>query len=514
MTDTTFVAYSNATPIAASWLNDVNALTYNKIGTQVNPLNIDRIEPITAFVSGNNLTIGLNPTALDFRSSTLTTGVPNTRQVGVALSMLVPSGGTLGTANAVSTVLLVLAIDNVGTVELAIINPTSIIDESGLISTMAVDASSTSAGVAYSTTARTSIPYRVVGMVFSNQAAAGTWATQPTLVQGSGGKSGIIPVTDFRYAASMPNFNATTTSNLITATLSGGKYDFRNTSLTTGTPIEFGLLSTLTLAVPAIAASLGATTAVATTLVYAIVYAAGVPQLAVSNTAGGLQLDETNLITTTAIGSGSTAANVWYSTSAIATASQYRVVGSVNAIWTSGTGWSSPTLVQPLGASGLTLGNQRIRQGVSVATTSGTAIDFTGIPSWAKRITLSLSGVSTSGTAVVGLQIGSGSVDTTGYLGDLLSIVGTGATNLNFTTMFSFFYSTASSDIRHGSIVLTSIGSNLWVIHGNVGLSNSVSMGTLAGSKSLSGALDRVRITTANGTDLFDAGTANIMWEG
>ncbi|MCI4436264.1 MAG: hypothetical protein JHC33_05565, partial [Ignisphaera sp.] len=349
MTDTTFVAYSNATPITAAWLNDVNALTYNKIGTQVNPLNIDRIEPITALVSGNNLTIGLNPTTLDFRSSTLTTGVPNTRQVGIALSMLVPSGGTLGTANAVSTVLLVLAIDNAGTVELAIINPTSILDESGLISTTAVDASSTSAGVAYSTTSRSSVPYRVVGMLISNQTTAGIWATQPTLAQGSGGKSGIIPVTDFRYAASMPNFNATTTSNLITATLAGGKYDFRNTSLTTGTPIEFGLLSTLTLAMNSTAASLGATTAVATSLIYAIVYNAGIPQLAICNISGGLPLDETNLITTTAIGSGSTAANVWYSTTAIVTASQYRVIGRVGATWTSGTGWSSPTLVQPVG---------------------------------------------------------------------------------------------------------------------------------------------------------------------
>jgi hypothetical protein len=149
----------------------------------------------------------------------------------------------------------------------------------------------------------------------------------------------------------MPNFNATTTSNLITATLAGGKYDFRNTSLTTGTPIEFGLLSTLTLAMNSTAASLGATTAVATSLIYAIVYNAGAPQLAVCNISGGSQLDETNLITTTAIGSGSTATNVWYSTSAITTASQYRIVGSVNATWTSGTGWSSPTLVQPISAT-------------------------------------------------------------------------------------------------------------------------------------------------------------------
>jgi hypothetical protein len=312
----------------------------------------------------------------------------------------------------------------------------------------------------------------------------------------------------------MPNFTASTASNLISASLGTGKVDFRNAVLTNGTPIGYTIPSALSLVMNSTAISLGATSGVATTLVYAIVYAAGVPQVAVCNLSGGLQLDETNLITTTAINSGSTANNVWYSTSIISAASPYRIVGSVDATWTSGTGWSSPTLVQPLGASGLTLGNQRIRQGVSVATTSGTAIDFTGIPSWAKRITLLLSGVSTNGTSIIGLQIGAGSVDTTGYLGDLLSSGGGAVNSLNFTTMFSFYYTNAAADLRHGSIVLTNIGSNLWSITGNVGCSNTTNMGILAGSKSLSGSLDRVRITAANGTDLFDAGTANIIWEG
>jgi hypothetical protein len=154
---------------------------------------------------------------------------------------------------------------------------------------------------------------------------------------------------DLRYAGAMPNFNATTTSNLITATLAGGKYDFRNTSLTTGTPIEFSLLSTLTLAMNSTSASLGATSGVIADLIYALVYNAGIPQLAVCNLSGGLQIDEAGLITTTAIGSGSTSAATWYSTTAIATASQYKIVGRVRATWTSGTGWSTPVLVQPIG---------------------------------------------------------------------------------------------------------------------------------------------------------------------
>ena len=158
---------------------------------------------------------------------------------------------------------------------------------------------------------------------------------------------------DVRYGAAMPPFNASTISNLITATIAPCKVDFRNTSLTVGTPIEYNVASTLSLAMTSIAGSLGATTAVKTSLIYALVYVAGTPQLAVCNLSGGLQMDETNLITTTAIGAGSTAANVWYSTTAIATPSQYRIIGRVDATWTSGIGWSIPALVQPVG-SGIT----------------------------------------------------------------------------------------------------------------------------------------------------------------
>jgi hypothetical protein len=178
-----------------------------------------------------------------------------------------------------------------------------------------------------------------------------------------------------RYSSSMPNLIASTASNLISASLGTCKVDFRNAVLTNGTPVECNVTSTLTLAMNSTASSLGATTAVATSLIYAIVYNAGNPQLAVCNISGGLQLDETNLITTTAIGSGSTAANVWYSTSAITTASQYRIVGRVDATWTSGTGWSSPTLVQPVGIGEAVAGMSSLGYGQTyhvVTRTAGT----------------------------------------------------------------------------------------------------------------------------------------------
>lgn len=60
--------------------------------------------------------------------------------------------------------------------------------------------------------------------------------------------------------------------------------------------------------------------------------------------------------------------------------------------------------------------SQPLTQGTSQASTSGTAIDFTGIPSWVKRITVMFSGVSTNGTSVPQIQVGAGSVTTSGYL--------------------------------------------------------------------------------------------------
>jgi hypothetical protein len=189
---------------------------------------------------------------------------------------------------------------------------------------------------------------------------------------------------DIRYSSSMPNFTASTTSNLISASLGAGKIDFRNAVLTTGTPIEYTITSALSLVMNSTAISLGATSGVSTTLIYAIVYAAGVPQLAVANTSGGLQLDETNLITTTTINSGSTSNNVWYSTSIISAASPYRIVGRVDATWTSGTGWSSPTLVQPVGVGEALAGLSSLGYGQtwkSVTRTAGTTYyNTTGKP--------------------------------------------------------------------------------------------------------------------------------------
>lgn len=150
-----------------------------------------KIQPITASVAANALTITLNPTVLDFRSATVGSGTVNSRSVAAAISVVVPDTATLGTASGVTLLhrLAVLAIDNAGTVELAVANISSgmWLDEAALISTAILNTSSDSAGVAYSTTARSSVPFRIVGFIDIGAATAGTWATAPTLIQGAGG---------------------------------------------------------------------------------------------------------------------------------------------------------------------------------------------------------------------------------------------------------------------------------------------------------------------------------------
>jgi hypothetical protein len=154
-----------------------------------------------------------------------------------------------------------------------------------------------------------------------------------------------------------------------------------------------------------------------------------------------------------------------------------------------------------------------IVSGTAVASTSGTSIDFTGIPSWVKRITVMLSGVSTNGTSNWLFQLGSGSVTTSGYLGTGYRAANAGSwVNIAFTAGFGVPFDTASA-IAHGSIVFTNISGNTWVANGFLSRSDTTVVGGAGGNIALGGTLDRVRITTVNGTDTFDAGTINILYE-
>jgi len=148
--------------------------------------------------------------------------------------------------------------------------------------------------------------------------------------------------------------------------------------------------------------------------------------------------------------------------------------------------------------------------GTSQATTSGTFKDFTGIPSWVKRITVMLNGVSTNGTAQVGVQLGdSGGIETSGYVGGGYD----GATT--YATQSTYFSDNtgASTTVRYHIYTLTLIdaSTNTWACQMLGGFS-VVGFRGFAGTKALTGTLDRIRIT-AGGTDTFDAGSVNILYE-
>ena len=170
-------------------LDGTSGITSQSITTII-PM-ADSLQPITASVATSALTCTLNPTILNFRATPLTSGTINTRTVATAISVVVPSTATLGTVSAQQSRLVVIALDNAGTVELAVVNIAggTNLDETTLISTTAIIAGSNSASVVYSTTARTSLPFRVVGYIESTQATAGTWATVPSTIQGQGGQA-------------------------------------------------------------------------------------------------------------------------------------------------------------------------------------------------------------------------------------------------------------------------------------------------------------------------------------
>ena len=160
--------------------------------------------------------------------------------------------------------------------------------------------------------------------------------------------------------------------------------------------------------------------------------------------------------------------------------------------------WAAPT-------SGIT-------SGTAQSTTSGTFKDFTSIPSTVKRITVMFNGVSTNGTSSKLIQLGtSGGIQTTSYLGSESNIIGAVGT-ANVTNGFGV-RSVLAADVINGVAVFCNLSSNTWAANGLFGFSNSNQTILFGGAVTLGGTLDRIRITTVNGTDAFDAGTINILYE-
>ena len=157
-----------------------------------------------------------------------------------------------------------------------------------------------------------------------------------------------------------------------------------------------------------------------------------------------------------------------------------------------------------------------IVSGTSVTCAGQTSIDFTGIPSWVKRITVMFNGVSTSGTSSFLIRIGSGSIATANYASVASSYANTQNTS---TAGFVLTQANVAGSTYNGHVVITNISGNIWVASSVLlpsgGASGQSSGGTSA--TAISGTLDRIQITTANGTDTFDttpsAGSVNILYE-
>ena len=155
----------------------------------------------------------------------------------------------------------------------------------------------------------------------------------------------------------------------------------------------------------------------------------------------------------------------------------------------------------------------KIVRSTAVTLTTQTSVDFTSIPSWVKRITLTFQGMSLSGTSNFLIRLGTGGTPTTsGYVSGSSSI---GAAVASITSSVGFAMqvgSTAALSIS-GAVAFTNLSSNIWTASGTGGYAGTTGTITVGGHISLGGTLDMVRLTTVNGTDTIDAGSVNILYE-
>jgi hypothetical protein len=152
------------------------------------------------------------------------------------------------------------------------------------------------------------------------------------------------------------------------------------------------------------------------------------------------------------------------------------------------------------------------------STTSGTSVDFPGLLAGIRRITIILTGVSTNGTSNIIIQLGdSGGIETTGYATSYMLLVNAGAVaGATSTAGFVVQASASASAAISGTLTLNLSDTafpTAWTASGSFARTDTAAMLVCAGNKTLTTSLDRVRLTTAGGTDTFDAGVMNISFE-
>ena len=173
--------------------------------------------------------------------------------------------------------------------------------------------------------------------------------------------------------------------------------------------------------------------------------------------------------------------------------------------------------LQLSGTSGVLDNSGAFIAGTAVASTSGTSIDFTSIPSWVKRVTVIFQGVSASGASIINVQLGTSSgIVTSSYIGASGGFISGASAVGVYSLGFALESDNGATRVYNGNMVINKLSGNTWAEFHAFGVSagdGGARVCNGGGHQSLSGTLDRVRITTANGTDTFDAGTINILYE-
>lgn len=159
--------------------------------------------------------------------------------------------------------------------------------------------------------------------------------------------------------------------------------------------------------------------------------------------------------------------------------------------------------------------SQPFTLGASQATTSGVSKDF-AVPSWVRRVRFALHNVSLSGSALIRFRIGASGVPEVSGYNSVGSTIGTGAATVSQNNGFDIYNNGPGSSIFYfGSIDFSLVDSatNTWVASGAFSAPANNATFVVAGSISLPGVLTTLQIRSSNGSDTFDSGIVNVMYD-